>query len=154
MEGPAAAARVVLSDAGPTEGTFPILNGLFRLVETLARSHPLALCIDDLQWSDPASLRFTAYLARRVANLPVLIATTIRTGEPDADEALLGELAQEPVTIALTPAPAHRAGDRRAAPAAARRRAGRRVHGGLPRRDRRQPAAPAPAARTRSPPRA
>ncbi|MGZ6617655.1 MAG: AAA family ATPase, partial [Solirubrobacteraceae bacterium] len=97
MEGPAAAARAVLSDAGPTEGTFPILDALFRLVETLARSHPLALCIDDLQWSDPASLRFTAYLARRVANLPVLIATTIRSGEPDADEALLGELAQEPV---------------------------------------------------------
>ncbi len=105
MAGPAAAARAVLSDAGPTEGTFPILNALFRLVETLARSHPLALCIDDLQWSDPASLRFTAYLARRVANLPVLIATTIRSGEPDADEALLGELAQEPVTLALTPRP-------------------------------------------------
>ena len=105
MEGPAVAARAVLSDAGPTEGTFPILNALFRLVEMLARSHPLALCVDDLQWSDPASLRFTAYLARRVANLPVLIATTIRSGEPDADEALLGELAQEPVTLALTPRP-------------------------------------------------
>ncbi len=105
MAGPAAAARAVLSDAGPSEGTFPILNALFRLVETLARSRPLALCIDDLQWSDPASLRFMAYLARRVGNLSVLIAATIRTGEPDADEALLGELAQEPVTLALTPRP-------------------------------------------------
>ncbi len=105
MDGPAAAARAVLSDAGPTEGTFPILNALFRLVEALARSQPLALCIDDLQWSDPASLRFTAYLARRVASLPVLIATTIRSGEPEADETLLGELAQEPITLALTPRP-------------------------------------------------
>ena len=35
----------------------------------------------------------------------MLIAATVRTGEPDADEALLGELAQEPVTVALTPRP-------------------------------------------------
>jgi tetratricopeptide (TPR) repeat protein len=105
LEGPAAAARAVLSDAGTTEGTFPILNGLFRLVERLAATRPLVLCVDDLQWSDPASLRFAAYLARRVGALPVLVAATIRSGEPDADEALLGELAQEPVTIALTPRP-------------------------------------------------
>jgi DNA-binding SARP family transcriptional activator len=105
LEGPAAAARAVLSDAGTTEGTFPILNGLFRLVERLAATRPVVLCVDDLQWSDPASLRFAAYLARRVGALPVLVAATIRTGEPDADEALLGELAQEPVTIALTPRP-------------------------------------------------
>ena len=105
LEGPAAAARAVLSDAGTTEGTFPILNGLYRLIERLAAGRPVALCVDDLQWSDPASLRFAAYLARRVAALPVVLAATIRTGEPEADEALLGELAQEPVTIALTPRP-------------------------------------------------
>jgi DNA-binding SARP family transcriptional activator len=105
MEGPAAAARAVLSDAGTAEGTFPVLNGLFRMVETLARRRPIALCIDDLQWSDPASLRFTAYLARRVGSLPVLLAATIRTGEVESDEALLAELAQEPVTLALNPRP-------------------------------------------------
>jgi tetratricopeptide (TPR) repeat protein len=105
MEGPAAGARVVLSDGGTSEGTFPILNGLYRLVEGLARARPLVLCVDDLQWSDPASLRFMAYLARRVATLNVLIAATVRTGEPDADELLLAELSQEPVTLALTPRP-------------------------------------------------
>jgi DNA-binding SARP family transcriptional activator len=105
MEGPAAAARVVLSDVGANEGTFPILDALFRLVERLAAPRPLALCVDDLQWSDPASLRFIAYLARRVTHLPVLIAATVRTGEPDADEALLGDLAHEPVTLALSPRP-------------------------------------------------
>ena len=52
----------MLSDGGTSEGTFPILNGLYRLVEGLARARPLVLCVDDLQWSDPASLRFTAYL--------------------------------------------------------------------------------------------
>ncbi|MGZ6606580.1 MAG: AAA family ATPase, partial [Solirubrobacteraceae bacterium] len=112
MAGPAAAAQAALSDAAPAErdtvaaeGSFPILNGLFRLVERIARSGALVLCIDDLQWSDAASLRFTAYVARRLAALPVLIAASIRTGEPDADEALLGELAQEPITLALSPRP-------------------------------------------------
>ncbi|MFL5862738.1 MAG: ATP-binding protein [Solirubrobacteraceae bacterium] len=113
LDGAAAPARAVLSDAGTPEGTFPILNGLYRVVEQLAADRPLALCIDDLQWSDPASLRFVAYLARRVAGLGVLVAATVRTGEPEADEALLGELAQEPVTIALTPRPlTARAADR------------------------------------------
>ena len=71
----------------------------------LTDAAPLVLCVDDLQWSDPGSLRFIAYLARRLRPLPVLLAATIRTGEPDADEALLAELAQEPVTVSLTPRP-------------------------------------------------
>ena len=105
MQGAASGARAVLTEQGIGDGTFPILHSLFRLVERLARDQPLALCIDDLQWSDPASLRFTAYLARRIAGLPAIVAATVRTGEPDADEALLGELAQEPATVALSPRP-------------------------------------------------
>ncbi len=105
MQGAAAGARAVLTEQGIGDGTFSILNGLFRLVERLARDRPLALCVDDLQWSDPASLRFTAYLARRIGALPVVVAATVRTGEPDADEALLAELAQEPATVALSPRP-------------------------------------------------
>jgi hypothetical protein len=81
MDGPAEAARAVLSDTGTAEGTFPILNGLYRMVEKLAGDRPLALCIDDLQWSDPASLRFTAHLARRVAE-----AVCRRLAEPLAAE--------------------------------------------------------------------
>jgi tetratricopeptide (TPR) repeat protein len=105
LEGAAAPAGVVLGDSGTTEGTFPILNGLYRLVERLAGERLVVLCVDDLQWSDPASLRFVAYLARRVAAIPVLIAATVRTGEPEVDESLLADLAQEPVTTALTPRP-------------------------------------------------
>ena len=48
---------------------------------------------------------FVAYLTRRVAGLPILVATTIRTGEPDADELLLGEIGQDPATVAVRPEP-------------------------------------------------
>ncbi len=79
-----------------------MLSALYEYTATLA---PLVLCIDDLQWSDTASLRFVAYLTRRIASLPVLVATTIRTGEPDADELLLGEVGQDPATVAVQPRP-------------------------------------------------
>ena len=82
-----------------------MLSALFHYTATLAARRPLVLCIDDLQWSDTASLRFVAYLARRIAELPVLVATTIRTGEPDSDELLLGELGQDPATVAVQPRP-------------------------------------------------
>ena len=96
-DGPAAAARA--------DGLFAVLNALFEHTATLAAQRPLVLCVDDLQWSDTSSLRFLAYLARRVASLPVLIATTIRTGEPDSDELLLGEIGQDPATVSVVPRP-------------------------------------------------
>ncbi len=105
IESGSLAVRAVLGDAAGSEGTFPILDGLFRAAERLAASRPVVLCIDDLQWSDPASLRFVAYLARRIAAIPAMVAATIRTGEPEADEALLAELAQEPAALVLDPRP-------------------------------------------------
>ena len=83
-EPPPAAARAVFGgDAPSSDGLFSVLAALFQYTAGLATRGPLVLCIDDLQWSDTASLRFVAYLARRVAGLPVLVGATIRTGEPD-----------------------------------------------------------------------
>jgi hypothetical protein len=39
------------------------------------------------------------------SSLPVLIAATIRTGEPDSDELLLGEIGQDPATVVVQPRP-------------------------------------------------
>ena len=101
--GPAAAVRGVLADTGSIDGTFPVLNGLHHLVVNLARRGPLILAIDDLQWGDPASLRFLVYLARRLTDVPALIVATIRTGEPGTDEMLLAELTADPETVVLSP---------------------------------------------------
>ena len=102
-EPPPAGARAVFGEGAAPDGLFAVLSALFHYTATLAARRPLVLCIDDLQWSDTASLRFVAYLARRIAGLPVLVATTIRTGEPDSDELLLGEIGQDPATVAVQP---------------------------------------------------
>ena len=56
------------------------------------------LAVDDLHWCDRPSLRFLAYLARRLEGLPVLVPATVRTDEPGTDVALLGEIAHDPAT--------------------------------------------------------
>ena len=163
-EGVADPARAVLGDVGEDatgpDRSFAALHALFRLTAALAARQPLVLCIDDLQWSDLASLRFVAYLVRRLDGLPVLVAATVRTGEPSADDALMAELGQDPVEPGR---PARAAEHRRHGGRRARapgRRGRRGVRRRLPRGHGRQPAAAAasssrrcrPSASPRTPP--
>jgi DNA-binding CsgD family transcriptional regulator len=93
-------------DAPPPEDPLSTaLNGLHRLCLNLADEGPLALVVDDAQWADDPSLRFLAYLARRLGGRPILLVVGARTGElggrDDPIEELLG---YEAVTV-LQPAP-------------------------------------------------
>lgn len=47
----------------------------------LARSRPLCLLLDDLQWADPAALELLAHLVRALAEAPVLVLATYRDDE-------------------------------------------------------------------------
>jgi predicted ATPase len=80
-----------------------VRHALMLLVSELAREHPLALVIDDLHWADGASLRWLAYLARRLDELPALIVAAARTGEQGDEAAVLAELATAPGTRVLRP---------------------------------------------------
>jgi DNA-binding SARP family transcriptional activator/tetratricopeptide (TPR) repeat protein len=106
LQGAATGARAVFDLAGEatTEG-FAVLHGLYWLVVNLAAQGPVLLAVDDAQWSDRASLRFLAYVARRLGSVPVLVATTVRTGgeEPHEDD-LLAELGGTPEAVVLRPA--------------------------------------------------
>ncbi len=67
-------------DAG-REGSRPgtaTLHGLYWLLATLAQQQPIALCVDDLQWSDSASHRFFVFLGRRLEEHPVLLVVASR----------------------------------------------------------------------------
>ena len=114
LAGAAAPAAAVFDapDAGEGEGlaSFAALHGLFWLSANLAGQRPLLLAVDDLHWCDRPSLRFLAYLARRLEGLPILIAATVRSGEPGTDPTLLAEVVHDPGALTLLPGPLSEAG--------------------------------------------
>src|SRR4051812_22952928 len=107
LAGAAAPAAAVFGapDAAAGDVSFAALHGLFWVALNLASESPLFLAIDDVHWCDRPSLRFVAYLARRLEGQPILVAATVRTGERGTDEALLAEIAQDPATDAVRPVP-------------------------------------------------
>ena len=107
LEGAAAPAAAVFGShgGGDEDASFAMLHGLFWLTLNLAADGPLLLAVDDLHWTDRASLRFLAYLAKRLEGTPVLVAATLRSSDPGTDPLLLGEIANDPATLGLHPGP-------------------------------------------------
>ena len=106
--GAAAPARAVferLDALGEGGSDFAALHGLYWVALNLAADRPLVLSVDDVHWADRPSLRYLAYLARRLEGQPVLLAATLRTGEPDTDLALVGEIAGDAATGSVRPTP-------------------------------------------------
>ncbi|WP_320671167.1 ATP-binding protein [Patulibacter defluvii] len=81
-----------------------VLHGLYWAIANLAEERPLALLVDDLQWADEPSLRLLEFLGRRLDGVPVLLAATVRSGEPDAPQVLLGAIEEGPRARLLQPA--------------------------------------------------
>src|SRR3954468_10527472 len=112
FSGAAAPARAVFESPGdsvapdgPGDASFAALHALFWLAVNLSADGPLLLAGGDIHWVDRPSLRFIAYLTRRLEGLPIAIATTLRTGEPPTDAALLAEIIQDPATAPVRPRP-------------------------------------------------
>ncbi len=111
LTGPAVhAGRALGLEAAPEQRAtedqaFAVRHGLYWLAANLAAAGPLLIVVDDVQWCDGPSLRFLAYLARRLEGLPVLVAVTARTGDPETDEQLLAELVDDPAARRISPPP-------------------------------------------------
>jgi DNA-binding CsgD family transcriptional regulator len=97
----AAAARVFAPPEQDEAGSFGVLHGLFWLTANVAADGPLCLSIDDLHWCDPASLRFVAYLERRLEGLKVLVLTAARMEGASPDSRLVLDIAQDPAAVAI-----------------------------------------------------
>ncbi len=99
-----AAARVFAppeEDETASPGSFGVLHGLFWLTANVAADGPLCLSIDDLQWCDRASLRFIAYLERRLEGLTVLVMAAARVDDPSAESSLVLDIAHDPAAVAI-----------------------------------------------------
>ncbi|HZD24474.1 MAG TPA: BTAD domain-containing putative transcriptional regulator, partial [Acidimicrobiia bacterium] len=83
------AARITptLASGGPAEdpdpfGELRLLDGIFQILTRMSLDNPLLISIDDVQWIDQASAVVVSYLAKRVAEYPILILTTRRNNDP------------------------------------------------------------------------
>ena len=105
LAGAAALAEPVFGAAAGDSGdaSHSTLYGLYWLCANLAAEQPLLVVVDDAHWADAPSLRFLDALARRVEDLPVLLAIGARPAEPGAEQALLDGLATAPATHLLRP---------------------------------------------------
>lgn len=103
IQGPARWAGQLLAGSAPATSGFPgdqgyaVIHGLFRLARNLAKSptadgssdRPLVMLVDDAQWADQPSLRFLAYLAQRIVDLPIGLVVAVRDGELSSDRQAL-----------------------------------------------------------------
>ena len=109
LAGAASAAKPVFEDVAGDEavnhGSFAVLHGLYWLTVNLANQGPVVICVDDIQWCDSASLRYLAYLVKRLEGLHVLVVLAMRTGEQHPEDALLADLALDTSVTVLRPAP-------------------------------------------------
>ena len=80
--GAAAALHLASNEAeDASDSEFATLYRLDWLVANLSDDRPLVLVVDDTHWSDVASLRFLAFLAPRLVELPVLLLLCARPDE-------------------------------------------------------------------------
>src|SRR3954470_10921783 len=100
------AGRLLLGERVPDgDETTMVAHSIFWLCSALDASRPLVLVVDDAQWSDRASLEVLAYLARRIEQLPILIAVAARGDDPDAASDLLSLLGGARAATVLRPQP-------------------------------------------------
>ena len=109
LSGAAAHAAPLLGGACPApsagaDAAFAVMHGLYWVTANLAEREPLVLAIDDVHWADAASLRWLAYLARRIEGLPLLVLATVRPAEAETEPALASLLA-DPATVIVRPSP-------------------------------------------------
>jgi DNA-binding CsgD family transcriptional regulator len=102
---PVFAASDEAADEQTAGASFAALHGLYWLTANVVAEEPSLVAIDDLHWCDQPSLRFLAYLARRLEGLPILLAGTLRPSEPGTREVALDEIARYPSTVFIHPGP-------------------------------------------------
>lgn len=85
--------HVVASEPADADAAFAMVHAVHWAVANLAQTSPLVLLLDDVQWADPATLRWLAHLIPRVRELSLMLVMARRDGDPDELSALEPALA-------------------------------------------------------------
>ncbi len=101
--GPSVGAVFDRADEATAGDSYRQLQGLSRLVAAAAGERPVLLSIDDLHEADTSSLRFLTFVLKRLSGSRVVVAGTVRSGEPHADDRLLAEISGDPHTTVIRP---------------------------------------------------
>ena len=99
-----AGARVVRDDGPLEQARFELFERTADALRAASRRTPLLVVLDDLHWADRSSVKLVQFLAREIANSPVLLLATFREVEPSSSPdvaRLLGEMAVLGRTIPL-----------------------------------------------------
>jgi len=111
----------LVEDVRPTAGTPNIFHGVRRLLEVLAREHPVVVVLEDAQWADPVVLDLVEHLVDWRGDAAVLLLCVARPELLDArpawgrDARLLGPLEDGDARIILRDEAPDEASDRIAA---------------------------------------
>lgn len=104
LAGPAAALQPLLlgQAVGPPafDTSFAVVHGLYWLAANLAARSPVLIAVDDAHWADEPSLRWLAYLARRLDGLDLSLLIALRPQEPALTGAPLLALRTEAAMVA------------------------------------------------------
>lgn len=106
LSGPARHVAALLIDGATPAAVgdgFALEHGFYWLASHLAEQDPLVLVVDDLHWTDVASLRSLLYLARRLSDLPIALVLASRP-VTDARAPVVERLVAE-AALVLEPAP-------------------------------------------------
>lgn len=105
LRGAAAHTRALLglTSTGPGPDPLAVIHGLYWLAGNLSDQGPTVLVIDDLQWADTQTVRWLAYTAARIRDMPLVVLAAARPPETDSDE--FSELIGGDRTVTLSLAP-------------------------------------------------
>src|SRR5262249_12232915 len=92
-----------LTGAAAGDVSFAVLHGLYWLAANLAAQRPTAIVVDDLHWTDAPTLRWLAFLGRRLEGLPLLLVLGLRPPEQSVETDLLTELISDPTVLVIRP---------------------------------------------------
>ncbi|HEY1282200.1 MAG TPA: AAA family ATPase [Acidimicrobiales bacterium] len=112
LEGAAASAAHAFDPAESAGGavgfndvSLAVLHGLYWLTVNACAETPMMLTVDDLHWCDQASLRFLAYIGRRLEGMSLIVVVGLRSGEPSRQDPVLADIARQSDGIVIAPAP-------------------------------------------------